>query len=164
MFLSRIKHITELHCCTVHTPCSLAAITTFETISSSTKGLTASWIITTSGFWSKWLENSFCANTFSPLNIDRWRVIPPSTTVTLLWPYFSMIVFIVSVFSGETTTIMSEIQLILENQYKTRESRHEWLNKSGDTWNKEIHNNKNSRWLNKAPLETPKSMFLCSTP
>lgn len=118
--LYSIKNSAELHCCIVHTPWSLAAMTTFERISSSTNGLTASWIITTSGFWSSWLENSFSANTFSPLKIDRWRVTPPFTIVTLLWPYFSMMDFIVSIFSGETTTIMSDIQLILEETVKKK--------------------------------------------
>lgn len=91
------------------TPCSLAAVTTLRRMSSSTKGLTASWMITTSG-WSS-------ARAFRPLKIDLWRVAPASASEMRLCPNLWMMLLIASMFSIVTDTTMSFIQHTLQGKH-----------------------------------------------
>lgn len=89
----------------VQTPCSLAAIVILRRKSSSTKGRTASWMMTTFGL-TRAVPSSPSLRARTPLNIDLWRVDPPCTTRTFLWWKRWIMSIIKSKLSLATTTTM----------------------------------------------------------
>lgn len=101
----------------IPTPCSLAARVIWDRKSSSTKGRTASWMMTTSGLSS--------ARAWTPLYMDLWRVEPPVTTRTFLCPKRWTMPLIWSRFSFATTTTTSWIHDTLPGDAK----QHEWFHK-----------------------------------